>query len=99
MTLWVGRGCRSKSLTIVIVMGVSLLCLFYILMSRTNHYREAYSLEQQLNIDFSSSEWMARANARQVPVAVGVGEIEADKNHRENRRSLAVANPYKPSKC
>ena len=88
MPLYIVRSCRARSLSVVIVSGVSLvLCLFYVLTSRTNHYLEAdslqwvsrvrsYELEQAwvhvVGRDNSRVPGIQGGNGGQIPVAVAV---------------------------
>ena len=87
MALYLGRSCRARSLSVVIVSGVSLvLCLFYVLTSQTNHFLKANSFQRVSRVRFNEFEQTLRVvgrgnsgvagiqggNGGQIPMAVDV---------------------------
>lgn len=86
MALYLGRGCRTRSLSVVILLGVSLVvCLFYVLTSRMNHFLEFDSLQQRFEANVESEQrvhvvgrdsggvpGLQGGDGRQIPMAVDV---------------------------
>ena len=98
------RICRARSLSVVIVSGVSLvLYLFYVLTSRTNHYLEANSLQWESQSRVRSYELEkvgVHAVGRGVPGIQGGGNIPvavAVEDHIAIKRILDSVNSYTSS--
>ena len=107
MPLCLVRSCRCRSLPVVVVSGISLvLCLFYILNSRTNRFLEANSfqgesrvrftdeLEQEMPVVGRDSTMFQGGNGGQISMAVDVQDRTRSEGTRDSGNALYISSEY-----